>query len=236
MHVTACILLLPLRPLHHLPSSSYMYVHVHISCICMYMRYMLVLCSYMHVFPAITPQDTGNDATSPNHCLQGQQSAGHTQGIPGHLGIHFFSSWQMLLWPDLAHPTRCTRLGPLKRPCHWPLGGLQCTNRALQSSLVTCHIRSGRLKPIQTPQGAGHRPSKTQPYCNSSMSVYVCICMYMYIHTVYACIHMYKLSHCHVYVCIYDLAYVDVSICLYMYVYACICVYARIYIRKGHIC
>ena len=130
----------------------------------------------------------------------------------------FFRSWQMLLWPDLAHPTRCTRLGPLKRPCHWPLGGLQCTNRALPSSLGTCHIRSGRLKPIQTPQGAGHRPSKTQPYCNSSMSVYGCI-------SVYVCI----------YVCIYDLAYVEVSICLYMYVYACICVYARIYSQKGHI-
>ncbi len=166
----------------------------------MYMRYMHVLCLYMHVFPAITPQDTGNDATSPKHCLMGQRSAGHTQGIPGHLSIHFFSllaNVAQSLRPDLEHPTRCTRLGPLKRPCHWPQGGLQCMNRALQSSLVTCHIRSGWLKPIQTPQGVGRRPSKTQPYCNSSMtvyvcmSVYVCICLYIQYMHVYTCICMY---------------------------------------------
>ncbi len=70
----------------------YMYVY---DGICMYMKYMHVLCSYMHVFPGITPKDTGNDATSPKHCLKGRQSAGHTQpvtqGIPGHLTIHFFS-------------------------------------------------------------------------------------------------------------------------------------------------
>ena len=57
--------------------------------ICMYMTYMYVLCSYMHVFPGMTPSDTGTDATSPKNTLRGRQSAGHTQGTPGHLGIHF---------------------------------------------------------------------------------------------------------------------------------------------------
>ncbi len=69
MHVSACILLLPPLPLDQLPVSSYMYVYVRIDDICMYMRYKRVLCSYMHVFPGITPKDTGNDATSPNHSL-----------------------------------------------------------------------------------------------------------------------------------------------------------------------
>ena len=100
----------------------------------MYMRYMLVLCLYMHVFPAITPQDTGNDATSPNHCLQGQQSAGHTQGIPGHLGIHFFS-----LLADVAltrfgapHPLHASRapeaslpLAAGRSPMHEPRTAIQ---------------------------------------------------------------------------------------------------------------
>ncbi len=52
---------------------------------CMYMKYMHVLCLYVHVFPEMTPKDTGNDATSPKHILKGWQSAGHTQGTPGYL-------------------------------------------------------------------------------------------------------------------------------------------------------
>ena len=100
----------------------------------MYIRYMHVLCSYMHVFPGITPKDTGNDATSPKHCLKGQQSAGHTQGIPGHLGIHFFS-----LLADVAltrfgapHPLHASRapeaslpLAAGRSPMHEPRTAIQ---------------------------------------------------------------------------------------------------------------
>ena len=219
MHVSACILLLP--PLTIAP-LAFQFVYV---CICTYIMYLYVYEVYariVFVYACISCNHTSrhgkrchvHEALSHGAAIGGPHS-GHPWGCGHPL---FFRTWQMLLRPDLAHPTRCTRLGPLKRPCHWPLGGLQCTNRALPSSLGTCHIRSGRLKPIQTPQGAGHRPSKTQPYCNSSMSVYVCMSVYVGI-----------------YVCIYNLAYVNVHICLYMYVYACICVYARIYIYKGHI-
>ncbi len=91
-------------------------------------------------------------------------------------------------------PPRGTRLGPLKRSCRWPLGGLQCTNRALQSSPVTCHIRSGWLEPIQTPEGAGHCPPKhnlTAIRQCQYMSVYVCICINIQYMHVYTCICMY---------------------------------------------
>ena len=64
----------------------YMYVY---NGICMYIQYMYVLCSYMHVFTGMTPSDTGTDATSPKNTLRGRQSAGHTQGTPRHLSIHF---------------------------------------------------------------------------------------------------------------------------------------------------
>jgi len=100
----------------------------------------------------------------------------------------FFALGKCCADPIWRIPPRGTRPGPVKRPCRWPLGGLQCTIRALQSSPVACHSRSGRLEPIQTPEGAGHQPSKTPPDCNSPMSVYVSICMYMYVHTVYVCI------------------------------------------------
>ncbi len=187
----------------------------------MYMRYMHVLCSYMHVFPAITPKDTGNDATSPKHSLQGQQSAGHTQGTPGHLSIHFFFALgKCCSDPIWRTPPRCTRPGPLKRPCRWPLGGLQCTIRALQSSPVACHSRS---EPIQTPEGAGRHPSKIPPNCNSPMSVYVSICMYMYVHTVYVCKPMYM----YVYMNLPKSMLVYVFICMYMH----ICTYNSEYVR-----
>ena len=84
----------------------YMYVY---DGICTYMTYMHVLGSYVHVFSGMTPSDTGTDATSPKNTLRGRQSAGHTQGTPGHLSIHFFlpsaNLVQRLCRPDLVHPT-----------------------------------------------------------------------------------------------------------------------------------
>jgi hypothetical protein len=68
---------------------SYMYVYV---CMCMYMTYMHVQCTYMHVFSAMTPWNTGVDAKSPKHIPYGWQPAGPTQGTPGHLSIPFFPS------------------------------------------------------------------------------------------------------------------------------------------------
>ena len=56
------------------------------ACIGMYMY----VYTYMYVFPGMTPSDTGTDATSSKNTLRGRQSAGHTQGTPGHLSIHFF--------------------------------------------------------------------------------------------------------------------------------------------------
>ncbi len=58
----------------------------------------------------------------------------------------------------------------------------------LQSSPMACDSRSGRLESIQTAEGVGSPPSKTQHMTNCYISVYVCtysICMYMY---VYVCI------------------------------------------------
>ncbi len=66
----------------------------------MYMRYMHVLCSYMHVFPGITPKDTGNDATSPKH-------------TPGHLSIHFFSHLANVAQTQFGAPHPAARVhGP----------------------------------------------------------------------------------------------------------------------------
>ncbi len=128
--------------------------------ICMYMRYMNVLCLYMHVFSGITPKDTGNDATSPKHCLKGLQSAGHTQGIPGHLSIHFFRTWQMLLGPDLAHPTprhACRApeaslpLAAGRSPMHDPRTTIQSRDLSHQIWLVGAHpdARGRRPPPLQ---------------------------------------------------------------------------------------
>ena len=114
LHVCCCF---HLRRLDQLHASTHMYVYVRIFCMCMYMMYMHVLCSYMHVFPGMRPSDTGTDVTSLIHSLLGLQAAGHTQGTPGHLGIHFFLPSQ-LCRPYFAHapPFHGTRPGPLKRP------------------------------------------------------------------------------------------------------------------------
>ena len=94
------------------PAKVNKYVYV---CICTYMMVYVCICmykfvySYMYVFPGMTSSDTGTDATSPKNTLRGRQSAGHTQGTPGHLSIHFFlpsaNLVQRLCRPDLAHPT-----------------------------------------------------------------------------------------------------------------------------------
>ena len=68
---------------------SYMQVY---ACICMYVTYMHVYCTYMHVFSAMIPWNTGVDANSPKHIPYGRQPAGPTQGTPRHLGMHFFPS------------------------------------------------------------------------------------------------------------------------------------------------
>ena len=88
----------------------YMYVY---DGICMYMTYMYVLCSYMHVFSGMTPSDTGTDATSLKNTLRGRQSAGHTQGTPGHLGIHFIQPLAKVVHTRFGAPHPAARvLGP----------------------------------------------------------------------------------------------------------------------------
>jgi hypothetical protein len=156
----------------------------------------------MHVFPGITPKDT-ETMPRPEARSLGAAIGGPHSGHPWASEHPLFFALGKCCWdPIWRTPPRGTRPGPLKRPCRWPLVGLQCTIRALQSSPVACHSRSGRLKPIQPPEGAGRHPSKTPPNCNSPMSVYVSRCMYMY---VYVCIYIICM-YTNVYVCIYDLA------------------------------
>ena len=88
----------------------YMYVY---DGICMYMTYMYVLCSYMHVFSGMTPSDTGTDATSLKNTFCGRQSAGHTQGTPGHLGFHFIQQLAKVVHTLFGAPHPPARvLGP----------------------------------------------------------------------------------------------------------------------------
>ena len=164
----------------------YMYVY---DGICTYMTYMHVLGSYVHVFSGMTPSDTGTDATSLKITLRGWQSAGHTQGTPGHLGIHLFSRWQRLCRPDLAHPTPRHASWAHEAPLSFRTevsNARSAAIRALKSSLMACRSRSGRLESIQMPAGVGCAPSKTPPDRNSLMYVYVCICTYIRI-----CMYMY---------------------------------------------
>ena len=89
-----------------------MYMHVYDG-ICMYMTYMYVSCSYMHVFSGMTPSDTGTDATSLKNTLRGWQSAGHTQGTPGHLGFHFIQQLAKVVHTLFGAPHPAARvLGP----------------------------------------------------------------------------------------------------------------------------
>ena len=98
----------------------YMYVYV---CICMYMyvytaykslpksMYVYVcICTYMHVFSGMTPSDTGTDATSPKNTLRGWQSAGHTQGTPGHLGFHFIQQLAKVVHTRVGAPHPAARV------------------------------------------------------------------------------------------------------------------------------
>ena len=86
-------------------------------CMCMYVydgicMYKYVY-TYMYVFPGMTPSDTGTDATSPKNTLCGRQSAGHTQGTPGHLGIHFIHSLAKVVHTRFGAPHPAARiLGP----------------------------------------------------------------------------------------------------------------------------
>ncbi len=227
LHVYCCF---HLWPLHQLPATSYMYVYVRISCICMYMRYMHVLCSYMHVFPAITPQDTGNDATSPKHLLKGQQSAGHIQRIPGpHLSIHFFSHLANVAQTRFGapHPLHASRapeaslpLAAGRSPMHDPLTAIQSRDLSHQIWLVGAH-----------PDAPGRRPPPLQ---NTTLLQFVdvTICMYIYINTIYACIHMYM----YVYMTLPKSMLVYFFICMYMHVYAYMHVYIFkrvIYVKNG---
>ena len=118
MHISACILLFPIY-MHCINSMEvricmYMYVY---ACIRMYMMYLHVFCMYMHVFTEMTPLDTGTDATTPIHSPKGWQSAGSTQGTPGHLSIHFFPPSATFVQTRFGAPhPRGTRPGPLELP------------------------------------------------------------------------------------------------------------------------
>ena len=144
MHVSSCILLFPIymHCINSMEVSICMYICVY-ACICMSMMYLHVFCMYMHVFPEMTPLDTGTHATTPIHSPKGWQSAGSTQGTPGHLSIHFFPPWATFVLTRFGAPHHAARAqGPWSCPLV-PHGGLPCRNRALQSSPMACHSRSG---------------------------------------------------------------------------------------------
>ena len=87
----------------------YMYVYVVYACICMYIN----VYTYMYVFSGMTPSDTGTDATSLKNTLRGRQSAGHTQGTPGHLGFHFIQPLAKVVHTRFGAPHPAARvLGP----------------------------------------------------------------------------------------------------------------------------
>ena len=98
------------------PAQVNVYVCV---CICTYM--MVYACigmykyvyTYMYVFSGMTPSDTGTDATSLKNTLRGRQSAGHTQGTPGHLGFHFIQQLAKVVHTRFGAPHPAARvLGP----------------------------------------------------------------------------------------------------------------------------
>ncbi len=65
LHVYACLCMYT-SPAQVNVCISYMYVY---ACIRMYLMYLHVFCMYMHVFPEMTPLDTGTNATTPKHSL-----------------------------------------------------------------------------------------------------------------------------------------------------------------------
>ena len=54
--------------------------------------------------------DTGTDATSPKITLRGWQSAGHTQGTPGHLGFHFIQQLAKVVHTRFGAPHPAVRV------------------------------------------------------------------------------------------------------------------------------
>ena len=158
----------------------------------------------MHVFSGMTPSDTGTDATSPKNTLRGRQSAGHTQGTPGHLGIHLFSRWQRLCRPDLAHPT--------PRHASW------APEAPLSFRTEVSNARSAHYNPVPwraTADLAGWSPSRcpraSAAHPRKHLSTAICRCMYMYVYVriyVYVCICTYN-SEC-VRICLY------IRICMYI--------------------
>ena len=205
MHVSGCICIMMYKHVYKSCPSQCMYIMMYVyACIRMYMMYLHVFCMYMHVFPEMTPLDSGTDATTPKHCFQGWQSAGHTQGTPGHLSIHFFQPSAQFVQTRFGAPQHAARVqGHWSRPLA-PHSGLPCKICILQSSCMASHSRSSLLASIQMPEGVGCTPSKTPPDSDLMVSVYVCIqriCMYI---NVYACICMYIRS-----------AQVNACICMY---------------------
>ena len=106
----------------------HMYVYVGI---CRYVTYMYVLCLYMHVFPGMTPTDTGTYATSPKNTLRGRQLAGHTQGTPEHPRIHFFQPSATVVQTRFGAPQPAARVQGLRSVPLVPHGGLPCIIHAL---------------------------------------------------------------------------------------------------------
>ncbi len=175
MHVSACILLLP--PLTIGPiACKFVYV-----CICTYMMAFVCIwgiCTYCAcICMYFLESHLKTRETMPRPQSTVSRGGNRRAILSTSLGIWastFFRTGQMLLGPDLAHPTprHASRapeaslpLAAGRSPMHDPRTAIQSRDLSHQIWLVEAHA------------DAGHRPSKTQPDCNSPMSVYVCICM-----------------------------------------------------------
>ena len=87
----------------------YMHIHAYTD---IYMNIQAFTYIYKHIY-TMTPVDTGTDATSPKNTLRGRQSAGHTQGTPGHLSIHFIQPLAKVVQTRFGAPHPAARvLGP----------------------------------------------------------------------------------------------------------------------------
>ena len=157
MHVYVCICMYTKPAQVNACICMYMHIYVCICCICMYF---VCICMYFLKWHPLTqepmprPRNTVSRGGSRRAALRAPQVISAST---------FFRHRQRLCRLDLAHPTPAARVQG-----HWScplvqLGGLPCTIRALQSSPMACHIRSGWLESVQRPVSAGCTPSKTPP-------------------------------------------------------------------------